>query len=682
MKQTNNILYSLIACITFITACSDEKLPDSKGNLTSAYEAADIVMMNAYIYTVNQDRAIAEAVAIKGNKITHVGTNNSVKSYINSDTDVRDLGGRMVMPGIHDMHVHATGLAEPGMCNLEGDPLPMGELVPFLKGCLEKEQPAEGEWLVVVGWAGYSEPSKDHKTMRQALDAVSDKHPIVLWTSHTAAFNSPAFAQAKDIKGNVVGMNRETLPTVYADYQKMISVDATGEPTGKVVEDARDFVRDTVFEDLMGLNQPPDYAMPAVAEILARSGITSIQDPMSVARTLELYEWFEKSGKMSFRVKAYLYGQPHSSSFVDDPDIIDRISDHVSDFTALRDKYKDSEFIQASGVKFFMDGGLYGSPNPLPQPPTLPSTGILGEFNQPLFSYQEDGSVDVSGYVDLDNTVCERTRAEMQKYQDKELVADFIKKQGYHPSQCVKTSGHLGHSAEYVNEYVRQMTEAGMHIHVHSDSDKATRVLTDAFVANKALADEKGVTQTIAHAQLIHPDDVKRLGELGVYISTTYSWMLPFPDNISVIPFFDKVDGADDLYNMDHYYMQNVFPVRSLKNAGAILAWGSDAPQGLRDPIPFVNMESALTRELDGNVLNAGERLNIHEIIDSFTINGARLMGHEKQLGSIETGNIADLIVINQNIVELANEGNEDQVGDTVVDMTIFDGGIIYERTE
>ena len=682
MNQTNNILYSLIACITFITACSDEKPPDSKGNLTSAYEAADIVMMNAYIYTVNQNRAIAEAVAIKGNKIAHVGTNNSVKSYINSDTDVRDLGGRMVMPGIHDMHVHATGLAEPSMCNLEGNPLPMGELVPFLKGCLEKEQPAEGEWLVVVGWAGYSEPSENHKTMRQALDAVSDKHPIVLWTSHTAAFNSPAFAQAKDLKGNVVGMNRETLPTVYADYQKMISVDATGEPTGKVVEDARDFVRDTVFEDLMGLNQPPDYAMPAVAEILARSGITSIQDPMSVARTLELYEWFEKSGKMSFRVKAYLYGQPHSSSFVDDPDIMDRISDHVSDFTALRDKYKDSEFIQADGVKIFMDGGLYGSPNPLPQPPTLPSTGILGEFKQPLFSYQEDGSLDVSGYVDLDNTVCERTRAEMQKYQDKELVADFIEKQGYHPSQCVKTSGHLGHSAEYVNEYVRQMTEAGMHIHVHSDSDKATRVLTDAFVANKGLADEKGVTQTIAHAQLIHPDDVKRLGELGVYISTTYSWMLPFPENISVIPFFDKVDGVDDLYNMDHYYMQNVFPVKSLKNAGAILAWGSDAPQGLRDPIPFVNMEAALTRELDGNVLNAGERLNIHEIIDSFTINGARLMGHEKQLGSIETGNIADLIVINQNIVELANEGNEDQVGDTVVDMTIFNGGIIYERTE
>ena len=106
------------------------------------------------------------------------------------------------------------------------------------------------------------------------------------------------------------------------------------------------------------------------------------------------------------------------------------------------------------------------------------------------------------------------------------------------------------------------MTEAGLHIHVHSDSDKATRVLTDAFAAHKTLADKKGVTQTIAHAQLIHPDDVKRLGELGVYISTTYSWFLPHPRDISVIPFIDEVDGADDLFNMEHYYMQNVFPVK------------------------------------------------------------------------------------------------------------------------
>lgn len=139
---------------------------------------------------------------------------------------------------------------------------------------------------MVVGWAG-NKPSKRYKTMRMALDAASDKYPIVLWSSHSAAFNNAAFARARNLEGNVVGMNRETLATVYADYREMVSVDETGGPTGKVVEDARDFIRDTVFEDLMGLNEAADYVMPAVARILAQSGITSIQDTMSVARTLE-----------------------------------------------------------------------------------------------------------------------------------------------------------------------------------------------------------------------------------------------------------------------------------------------------------------------------------------------------------------------------------------------------------
>ena len=256
---------------------------------------------------------------MRADKIVFVGSNEAAQGYVGTGTKIHDLDGRMMLPGLHDMHVHATGLAEPSLCNLEGEVKPMEELVPFLKNCLERKQVPEDKWLVVVGWAAGNEPSDRYKNMRMALDAVSDTRPIVLWSSHSAAFNSAAFAQARDLEGQVVGMNRETLPTVYADYLEMVSVDETGEPTGKVVEDARDFIRDTVFEDLMGLNEAADYAMPAVAKILAQSGITSIQDPMSVARTLEMYDWFEKSGEMSFRVRAHFYGQPHASVYSNDP---------------------------------------------------------------------------------------------------------------------------------------------------------------------------------------------------------------------------------------------------------------------------------------------------------------------------------------------------------------------------
>ena len=196
------------------------------------------------------------------------------------------------------------------------------------------------------------------------------------------------------------------------------------------------------------------------------------------------------------------------------------------------------------------------------------------------------------------------------------------------------------------------------------------------------MADKLGVTQTIAHAQLVHPDDVQRLGKLGVYISTTYNWMLPYPDNIAVIPFFEELDSIEDMFNPELYFVQNAFPVKSLQDAGSPLAWGSDAPQGIRDPMPFVNMQAALTRELDGQVLNARERLDIHEVIASFTIEGARLMGHDDRLGSIEVGKIADLIIINQNVVDLAEQNNASKIGETLVDLTLFNGRVIYERLQ
>ena len=158
--------------------------------------------------------------------------------------------------------------------------------------------------------------------------------------------------------------------------------------------------------------------------------------------------------------------------------------------------------------------------------------------------------------------------------------------------------------------------------------------------------------------------------------------MLPYPDNVAVVPFFEELDSLEDMFNPELYFIKNVFPVKSLQDAGSPLAWGSDAPQGICDPMPFVNMEAAITRELDGRVLNAKERLNIHEVIASFTIEGARLMGHDDRLGSIEIGKIADLVILNQNVVELAQQDQTNRIGETLVDLTLFNGKVIYERPE
>ena len=59
----------------------------------------------------------------------------------------------MVMPGMHDMHVHALGTIEPDMCDLSSESMSLKEMVPVLQGCLEEYRIAPGDWLIVLQWA-------------------------------------------------------------------------------------------------------------------------------------------------------------------------------------------------------------------------------------------------------------------------------------------------------------------------------------------------------------------------------------------------------------------------------------------------------------------------------------------------------------------------------------------------
>ena len=649
----------------------------------SAAQPADLLLTNAYVYTVDNSRTVAEAVAIRGNEIIHVGSDDEADRFIGNNTKVYDLGGRMLMPGLHDMHIHATGIVEPDMCDFKGEAKSFEEMAPFLQGCIEDYRIAEGDWLVVLQWpfSSGNQPSERLKTIRAALDAASDKHPIILWgdDGHHAAVNSMALAQARDKNGNVVGINRETIETVFADFREMIAVDESGEPSGTLSEGVRLIVRPDFIEDLVGLHSPAEDMMPAVAKKLAASGITSIQDPYTVPELLEYYDWLDKSGQMTFRMRTAFFSHSNDAH---NAGRLAQISAYVEQFKVQREELKDSKLIQPNGVKLFADAVLEG--NPYASPPTLPVAAILGEFKQPLFSIDtETDSIEVSGYVNLDGATCKEVRQHPDKYGKPDTAQKFADKHGYHPAQCIRSSGILEHTEEYIKEYVRQMTSAGFHVHIHALSDHGVRAAIDAFSEVKREADTKDLTQSITHVQLAHPDDVKRIGELGIYVAFTYAWIFPDVEyDTMVIPFIDKVDGIADLYNPKHYYMQNVYPVKSVMDAGGILTWGSDAPVDTRDPIPFASMQAAVTREADGVVMNASQRINIHDTLAAYTINGARLMGHDDRLGSIEAGKTADLIVLNQNVVELAEQGQADRIGETLVDMTVFDGKLVFEREQ
>lgn len=647
-----------------------------------ALEPADIVLRQGYVYTADAQRRIAEGVAIRGRRIVAVGSNAEVARFIGPETVVAELGGRMVMPGIHDTHVHALGTVEPAMCDFRGEAKSLEEMVPFLQDCLARFAPQPGQWLVALQWpfSRGNEPSERYPTLRAALDAVSTEHPVMLAgdDGHHGAANSAALALAKDASGKVVGLDRESLTGVFAGYREYVGVDAAGEPNGALNEGARMLVRPELFQDFLGANSEPAEVMPRVAAMLASRGITSIHDPAVAPETLGHYRWLEQGGQMSFRLRAGLYVPPVDSRAAG---AAGQIAAILQRFEALRAEYKRSRLIRVDGVKLFADAVLEG--NPLSEPPALPGAAVLGHFHQPLFRFDPaTQTLDVRGYADLDGEACAAVRADPAAYAKPKAIARFREAHGHLPAQCTRGAGVLEHSEAFIREFVAQATRAGFNVHVHAISDRGVRVAVDAFEAVHAEAKRRGLTQSLAHLQLVHPEEQKRIGALGIYSTFTYAWIVPdIGYNLTVVPFIEKVSGRDGLFDPTTYYMKNVYPVRAIKTAGGIPTWGSDAPVESRDPRPFLNLEQAVTRALDGRVLTADNAIDIHAALAAFTIDGARMLGLGEKTGSLEAGKLADLVVLDQNLVELAERGEAGRISETRVLTTIFDGRVVYEDT-
>ena len=637
---------------------------------------ADLVLTNAYIYTVDESRSIVEALAVRGNEIVFVGSSAGAAEYVGEGTDVRNLDGAMVMPGIHDMHIHALGTVEPDACDLRSVGYTLEKMVPLLQECIDRYEIEAGEWLVVEQWAfsGGNQPSEEFPNIRAALDAVSTEHPIFLSGNdgHHGAANSAALATVRNESGEIVGISAATLAGDFADYVPMIAVDVSGEPTGGISEDARRLLRSGPSADSIDIGDAAAGWMPKVAARMAQSGITSLQDASVSPVALEMFAWLEENGQATFRLRAAMAEPPTEN--------VDEIDAHLDALKVLRDKYSAYKYVQADAVKLFADPVLEG--NPLTGPPTMPVAALLEAFKQPIFGGSiEDGSFDIVGYVDQDRASCKSVQADPAAYTEVTRKTAFQSEFGFYPVQCIPYYGGLEHSEAFIRTYIRKATEAGFHVHVHAVADKSIRITVDEFGKVKNIADRNGLTQSLAHVQLAHPDDQKKIGELGISVAFTFAWATPGIEyDMMVAPFIDEVAGIADLYNIDHYYMQNVYPAKSIQGYGGVLVHGSDAPVDSRDPRPLENLAQSLYRSDGETVLNADQRIDIHSAIAAFTINGARLMKHDDWLGSIETGKTADLVVLSDNIVALAEGGEPYRIAAAKVTMTVFDGKVVYEQ--
>ena len=638
---------------------------------------------NGVVYTANQTQQVVTSIGITNDRLVYVGNAKDAEALITTETEIIDLNGKMIIPGLHDVHIHLAGIVESDNCDLAGQAFSLTDMVPRLKQCLRRLELPDGEWLTVEQWPYYSgnEPSEIFPTIRSALDSVSNTHPIILLADdgHHGAVNSVAMSLAIDKNGLNIGLSKATLKNEFAHLKALIGIDNSGEPNGVINEDARKIVN---LPNLWGYPEIDLNVYIKIAERLAAAGITSTMDAALRINEIASFAKWAAQSPLTYRLTAAFY-----ADFEDYRPAIDQpinIAALMADLTATQQRHEGVLNLKIDTAKIFVDGVIEGDPYSFP--PMLPNAASLNNYLQPIFAIDADSEVlKVAGYVDTNSDICVAVREKGAQSVSGTFKQSFLAEHGFLASQCFESNGILEKEYDFIMDYTLALYDAGINIHSHAIGDRAVRVALDTFEAARAASPASVAKFSIAHAQIIHPDDISRIADLDVAIAFTYSWIEPSTEyQMYVTPFIEPTFSEDDLYDPRGYVYKNTYPAASVLAAGGILVAGSDAPVEERDPRPMLNIEKAVSRqnEATGRILNANERVSVRDTLDAYTIKGAQMLGQADITGSLEVGKKADFVILSQDLVALEAQGNTDKISDTKILSTWFDGREIYSISE
>jgi predicted amidohydrolase YtcJ len=203
---------------------------------------------------------------------------------------------------------------------------------------------------------------------------------------------------------------------------------------------------------------------------------------------------------------------------------------------------------------------------------------------------------------------------------------------------------------------------------MHAAGDAAVRAGLDAIEAARRANGFSAQLHDVAHNSFVHPDDIRRAAQIAAtFEMSPYIW---YPNPIT--PDIVKAVGAER--------MQRWIPLKDAIDAGALVVPGSDWSV-VPSVNPWIAIETLVTRRAPGGggeALGEGQRITLEQAIDLFTVNSARQKGKRAELGTIEPGMLADLVVINQNPFDVPIT----DVHKTRVLTTLVDGEVVYSATQ
>jgi len=225
---------------------------------------------------------------------------------------------------------------------------------------------------------------------------------------------------------------------------------------------------------------------------------------------------------------------------------------------------------------------------------------------------------------------------------------------------------------ERLNQVVAALDAEGFQVHIHADGDGALRESLNAFEYAREQNGKRDSRHHVAHLELVHPDDIPRLRGLGV------------------------IANVQPLWSTSRYYIGDLINVklgekrkpwmeinRSFLKEGVTVAYGSD--WFVTSPNPMDLLEAAVTRirpalpledKRTAEPMLPGEEVTLGDAIASYTINGAYANHQEETTGSLETGKLADIVVLDRNLFDTEPV----RISETQVLLTFLGGQLVHGR--
>lgn len=227
-------------------------------------------------------------------------------------------------------------------------------------------------------------------------------------------------------------------------------------------------------------------------------------------------------------------------------------------------------------------------------------------------------------------------------------------------------SGNMGMavaSKEEIAEVVGKAVLAGISCAIHAIGDRANRDVLDIFQSVKTESGERRLRHRIEHAQLLHPEDLRRFADLGVVASMQPVHIL------TDIPVAEKHWGRRSRW---------AYAFRSLSKSGAMLAFGSDAP--VETPDPIRGIYAAVARRQVDAASDSGwypeERLTVEETIRAYTAGAAMASADELARGTLARGSFADMAILSRDIFSTPAA----EILDTRVEATMIGGQFVFRE--